>query len=245
MLLYYITDRRQFPGSAGEQRRALLNKIEEAARCGLDFIQLREKDLGGRELLQLSVEAVAIIRNAAPRQLETGNRELETRLLINSRVDVALAARADGVHLRGDDLSPADARAAFTKAAAAGHWPLATDHFLLAVSCHTPEQVRRAQSEGADFAVFAPVFEKAGRKGVGLGALRQACRGTPPADTPEAAPAVRIPVLALGGVTLDNAAACWQAGAAGLAAIRLFQDNDVGEVVARLRAAALPANSAG
>jgi thiamine-phosphate pyrophosphorylase len=244
VLLYYITDRRQFPGSAGEQRRALLTKIEEAARCGLDFIQLREKDLSARELLPLASDALAAIRNAKRKRLETGNRKPETRLLINSRVDVALAARADGVHLRGDDLSPADARATFTKAAAAGHWPLATDHFLLAVSCHTPEQVRRAQSDGADFVVFAPVFEKAGRKGVGLGALRQACRGIPPADTPEAAPALHIPVLALGGVTLDNAADCLQAGASGLAAIRLFQDNDVAEVVARLRAAERPANFA-
>ena len=78
--------------------------------------------------------------------------------------------------------------------------------------------------------VFAPVFEKGGERGVGLEALRAACRASP-----DASPAVTLPVLALGGVTLDNAQACLEAGAAGIAGIRLFQDNDVAEVEARLR----------
>ena len=81
--------------------------------------------------------------------------------------------------------------------------------------------------------VFAPVFEKGGQRGVGLEALRAACRASP-----EASPAVTLPVLALGGVTLDNAQACLEAGAAGIAGIRLFQGNDIAEVVSRLRAVA-------
>jgi len=235
MLLYYITDRRQFPGSAAEQRAALLRKISEAARCGVDYIQLREKDLTARELLALAEEAAAAIRSAAPKQPKTGIQKLETLLLINSRLDVALACGADGVHLRSDDISAADARAAWMKAAAARDSGLGTRDCLIACSCHTAGEVRHAESEGADFVVFAPVFEKGGQRGVGLEALRAACRGLPQAGAPEASPAVNIPVLALGGVTLDNAQACLEAGAAGIAGIRLFQDNDVGDVVRRLR----------
>lgn len=237
MLLYYITDRRQFPGSAAEQRAALLRKISEAARCGVDYIQLREKDLTARELLALAEEAAAAIRSAAPKKpkagiqkLETANQKRETLLLINSRLDVALACGADGVHLRSDDISAADARAAWMKAAAARDSGFGTRDCLIACSCHTAGDVLRAESEGADFVVFAPVFEKGGQRGVGLEALRAACR-----RFPEASPAVNLPVLALGGVTLDNAQACLESGAAGIAGIRLFQDNDVAEVEARLR----------
>jgi thiamine-phosphate pyrophosphorylase len=235
MLLYYISDRHQFRGSQAEQRRALLNKISEAARSGVDYIQLREKDLSARDLLRLAQQAREKIAEATNPGVETRNSKPATRLLINSRSDVALASGAAGVHLRSGDISAADARVVFTKAAPAGHWPLSTDHCLIAVSCHTAEDVRRAASEGADFVVFAPVFEKGSAKGVGLEALRAACRGTPRASTPEASPAVRIPVLALGGVTLANARACMEAGAAGIAGIRLFQENDIAEIVRRLR----------
>jgi len=237
MLLYYISDRRQFPGSAAEQRAALLRKISEAARCGVDYIQLREKDLSARELQELAEEAAAAIRSAAPKQpkagiqkLETGNQKRETLLLINSRLDVALACGADGVHLRSDDISAAEARAIWMKAASARDAGRGTHGCLIACSCHTAGEVRRAEAEGADFVVFAPVFEKGGERGVGLEALRAACRGFP-----EASPVVNLPVLALGGVTLDNAQACLEAGAAGIAGIRLFQENDVAEVEARVR----------
>jgi thiamine-phosphate pyrophosphorylase len=213
MLLYYITDRRQFPGSAAEQRAALLRKISAAARCGVDYIQLREKDLSARELLELAEESLACIRDSAA-------SVPATRLLINSRLDVALACGAGGVHLRSDDISAAAARGAWEKAAAGR-----AGDCLIACSCHTAGDVSRAQSEGADFAVFAPVYEKGGERGVGLEVLRAACR-------------VKLPVLALGGVTLDNAGACLEAGAAGVAGIRLFQANDVAEVVSGLRAVA-------
>ena len=236
MLLYYITDRRQFPGSAAEQRAALLQKVLESARCGVDCIQLREKDLTARELLELAKDVRNAISGVATSRLETRNSQLTTRLLINSGIDIALACGADGVHLRSDDISAADARAVWMKAT--GHRPLATDHFTIACSCHTASEVRRAQSDGADFVVFAPVFEKGGQRGVGLEALRAACRGLPESSAPEASPAVTLPVLALGGVTLDNAQACLEAGAAGIAGIRLFQDNDVAEVISRLRAVA-------
>jgi thiamine-phosphate pyrophosphorylase len=221
MLFYYITDRRQFPGAAEEQRAALLRKISEAAGCGVDYVQLREKDLSARELLRLAEQARQSIAEAS-------RSARPTRLLINSRVDVAIAAGADGVHLRSDDISAAEARAVWMKAGSGRD-------FLIAASCHTAGDVRRAESEGADFVVFAPVFEKGGKRGVGLEALRSACRGVPASATPEPSPAVNIPVLALGGVTVENARSCIEAGAAGIAGIRLFQDNDVAAVVAKLR----------
>lgn len=238
MLFYYITDRRQFPGSAAQQRRRLLEKIAEAARCGVDFIQLREKDLSTRELEQLAREAVHVIRESSETKPGTRNQQPVTRLLINSRLDVALAAGAAGVHLRSDDISAGDARALCSKAAGYRERQQATGGFTIAVSCHSAAAVRACEAHGADFAVFAPVFEKEGNPGAGLDALRAACLGVMPVSGPEASPGRHFPVLALGGVTQQNARACVEAGAAGIAAIRLFQENDVARVVAQLRSVA-------
>ena len=152
MVLYYITDRRQFPGSEDDRCRRLLEKIEEAAHCGIDFVQLREKDLPARQLELLAREAVRIVEKAT-----RGRRR--TRLLVNSRIDVALAAGADGVHLRSDDISPGEARAVWADAPCAQARPAP----IVAVSCHSPEAVRVAAANGANFAVFAPVFEKQGK----------------------------------------------------------------------------------
>src|SRR5208337_683539 len=220
-LLYYITDRSQFRGDESARRRALLAKVAEAARAGVDYIQLREKDLSARDLETLARDALSAVRNSAP--LRTENRELRSRLLINSRTDVALAAGADGVHLRADDVALHEVRQVLEVSA---HRPLTTDHFLVAASCHTAADVFHAESEAADFAVFAPVFGKRGTAGTppaGLAALREACRA-------------KIRVFALGGVTIENAASCLKAGAAGIAAIRLFQENKIEDVVRALRA---------
>src|SRR5256885_765563 len=116
-LLYYITDRSAFPGDESSRRLRLLEKIAEATRAGVDYIQLREKDLTGRELESLARDAVCIVREVG--QLRTENRELGTGFLINSRTDVALATAADGVHLRADDISPQDVRKAWTWGASA------------------------------------------------------------------------------------------------------------------------------
>ena len=209
-LLYYITDRSQFPGDERARRHALLAKAADAARAGVDYIQLREKDLSARELETVARQVVAVVRENSS----------STRLLINSRTDVALAAGADGVHLRADDVAPHEVRQVLEVSA---HRPLAPDHFLVAASCHTAADVFRAESEAADFAVFAPVFEKKDTQPTGLAALREVCRA-------------KIPVLALGGVNLENAASCLNAGAAGIAAIRLFQENRIEDVVRTLRA---------
>lgn len=219
-LLYYITDRTQLPGDESARRRALLAKISEAASAGVDYIQVREKDLSTRELEQLAAKIVRVLRSVPPR---TENREPRTRLLINSRTDIALAVGADGVHLRGEDISPAEVRSIVKTVT--NHQPQTTG-FQIAVSCHSSEDVARAANDQAGLAVFAPVFEKRDRpesQPAGLAALREACK-------------TNIPVLALGGVTLENAFACLDAGTAGIAGIRLFQENRVEEVVARLRA---------
>jgi thiamine-phosphate pyrophosphorylase len=225
-LLYYITGRSEFRGDDAARRRALLAKIAEAACAGVGYIQLREKDLSTRELEMLAREALSAICNSTP--LRTENRELRTRLLINSRTGVALAVGADGVHLRADDVAPSEVRQML---AVSADRPLANDHFLVVASCHTVADVFRAETEKADFAVFGPVFEKKdaplflkkATPAAGLAALREACRA-------------KIPVFALGGVTLENAASCLDAGASGVAAIRLFQENRIEDVVRALRA---------
>jgi thiamine-phosphate pyrophosphorylase len=241
-LFYYITDRTAFPGDEPARRRRLLEKIAEAARAGVDYIQLREKDLPARELESLAREAVRAVREAG--RLATRNRQPATALLLNSRTDVALAAGADGVHLRSDDVSPQEVReiwkhsgasAGFdtlgqkspllAKAARSGAPQVSRKAPLVGVSCHTPAEVVQAAAKGATFAVFAPVFEKKDAPAVrptGLAMLEQACQAN-------------IPVLALGGITLANAQSCLAAGAAGIAAIRLFQENDIAQVVRHLR----------
>jgi len=223
-LLYYITDRKAFPGDERTRGQRLLHKIGEAASAGVDYIQLREKDLCTRDLESLAREALAAIHWARP---------LTTALLINSRTDVALAIAADGVHLPADDLSPVEVRAAWTRGAgtpstSSGKAPareVSPQDPIIAVSCHSLQEIAQAATNGATFAVFAPVFGKKDKPEVrptGLDALRHACLA-------------RIPVLALGGVTLQNAKSCLHAGAAGIAAIRLFQENDIALIARSLR----------
>jgi len=221
-LLYYITDRTQFPGDEFARRKALLQKIAEAVRAGVDYIQLREKDLSARELELLAREAVHIA--AETRALATSDQRPATRLLINSRTDVALAAGADGVHLRSDDVSPGEVRRIWTLCGAgAGR----RETPVITVACHSRADVVRAASGGADFAIYAPVFEKKGASPAGLAALNEASQAG-------------ISVLALGGVTAGNAGACLRAGAAGIAGIRLFQENEIEEVARGLRGIARP-----
>jgi thiamine-phosphate pyrophosphorylase len=238
-LLYYITDRTAFAGDEPTRRRRLLETIAAAARAGIDCIQLREKDLSTRELESLAREAVSVIVQA--KRLLPGAWPRNPALLVNSRSDVALAAGADGIHLRSDDVSPEEVKAIWTncqlgsrasadradEGATASRAPsrgLATQRPMIGVSCHSPEEVAKAAAAGATFAVFAPVFEKKdapGTEPAGLAQLREACRAP-------------IPVLALGGITVENANSCFEAGAAGIAAIRLFQENDLTRIVRTL-----------
>lgn len=227
MLLYYITDRQQLKGATEDDRRkALLRKIGEAASAQVDFIQLREKDLLAGELETLARDALRVIRENSS----------TTRLLINSRIDVAIAVGADGVHLTSSDLSASEARS--IRSLAIPRRELSPE-FVIAVSCHSSVEVRLAESHGADFAVLAPIFGKvnAGLPGIGLDPLREATLQTirPDLRVEAGDHRVGLPVLALGSITLQNAPACIRAGAAGIAGIRLFQEGEIRETVSRLR----------
>ncbi|SRR5579884_2372980 len=188
MIRCYITDRRTL--AAGE---SFLSAIARnlAGEDGPDWIQIREKDLSARELF-------AFVRSAMGLPNPRG-----VKILVNSRVDVAQAAGAAGAHLPSDSAPPK----LWRSVTPAG--------FLLGVSCHSLEEVRAAEREGADYVVYGPVFpprsKAAGLQSQGL------------ANLARAAAAVKIPVLALGGITRANAAECVSAGAAGVAGISMFQ----------------------
>lgn len=190
MLLYAVSS-----GAGGD----VLGWVEAMARAGVDYVQIREKQLASAALFELCCHA---------RRSTAGSA---TRLLLNRRFDIALAAGLHGVHLPADGLPVAAVRRA------------APPGFLIACSCHSPAEL--AAAAGADFCVFGPVFPTPSKLSygppLGLEALRQACRASP------------VPVVALGGIAESQVPSCLQAGAAGIAAIRLFQPGPA--VVGRLR----------
>jgi thiamine-phosphate pyrophosphorylase len=151
-----------------------------------------------------------------------------SKLLINSRIDVALAVGADGVHLRSTDISASDARAVAMQSLQT----LAEGRrdFIISAACHSNAEVRVAEAHGADLVLFGPIFEKVGGSipPHGIAGLRAACRDDHAASPP-------VQVLALGSVTLANAHSCVQAGAHGIAGIRLFQEGDLAETLKKIR----------
>ncbi|HEY3443845.1 MAG TPA: thiamine phosphate synthase [Paludibaculum sp.] len=180
----HITDRRALGGV-----EPLLARIAVNDAAGVELIQIREKDLSARALCELVSRAVALCQQA--------------RVIVNTRVDVALACGAHGVHLPAHSPAPNEFRR------------IVPPGFVIGVSCHDLDELRAAESEGADYALFAPVFHPLSkidpRKPIGLDGLRAACMS------------VRLPVYALGGITVESAPDCVQAGAAGIAGITLFQ----------------------
>jgi len=168
--------------------------LRALTQAGIGAVQIREKDLEDGALYDLVRGARAASKSSVPPA---------TRVLVNGRLDVALAAGADGAHLPADGLPAAPLRARF------GSGP------LLGRSTHSTEEVERARDEGVDYVVFGPVYPTPGKgEPVGLPALARAVR----------AAGEGVPVLALGGVTLQRFGDVAAAGAAGVAAIRLFQD---------------------
>src|SRR5262245_5731530 len=185
MIRCYITDR-HYVGGEG----ALMASIERALARGIEWIQIREKDLPGRDLYSL-VQRVMSLPNPHG-----------TRILVNSRADVALACGAHGVHLPGGSIEPRLLR----RIVPAG--------FLIGVSTHSIGEIRSAEAEGADYAIFSTIFETVSKppeaRPQGLQKLRDVVQGA------------ALPVLALGGITHENASSCIEAGAAGVAGISMF-----------------------
>ena len=199
----------------------LLGKIAEAARAGVDWIQVREKDLGGRELSALVQDALRCAKASTRKKLKGTQRG--GRILVNDRLDVALATRAGGVQLGEKSFPPQEAR----RLVRALH---REKDFLIGVSCHSLEAAKEAEQAGVDYIFFGPVFATPSK------AVFGAPQGLEPLA--EVCHAVSIPVLAIGGITLENFAACLSAGVSGIAAIRLFQDaEDMTAVVRALRKA--------
>ena len=186
---YYITSRRYWPG--GDSLNRLQAKVRGSISACVDFVQVREKDLSAAALLRLVSTFV---------KFRTGTA---TRLLVNGRVDVAVAAGADGVHLPLPELPLAGLRQQLPSLQIAG------------VSCHNEQEAAAAAAAGADYLLLGPVFETPSKPGVpplGLERFARICAGS------------SVPVFALGGVSRANARQCVAAGAQGIAGIRLFQE---------------------
>jgi thiamine-phosphate pyrophosphorylase len=208
VLRYAITDRVRLAASEPARRHALLTQARECA-AAVDFLQLREKDLPPRHLAEIARAVLAIFAE------HNGTR---SKFLINSRADVAVAAHADGVHLTSTEgeLTPEQVRTVYASAG--------LPEPVISMSCHTLAEVTHASALAPSLILFGPVFEKIVSdpatqyttealisRGTGLNLLHTACAAAAP-----------IPVLALGGITESNTADCLEAGAAGIAAIRLF-----------------------
>ncbi len=206
-VLCYVTDRIGLGAPSGDAEAEtarlsrLLARIRLAMESGVDWVQIREKDLSGRILIELTREAVAA---AASRQ---------ARVIVNDRLDVAVAAGAGGVHFGHESLPVREV----------AHWrareksaKTALADFLIGASCHSIEEAQEAADNGADYIIFGPVFATPSKAKFG-----------PPAGIErlgKVCAAIRIPVLAIGGINEANAGECFAAGAAGIAAIRMFQE---------------------
>ena len=213
-ILCYVTERRSLRVEHNQNREtALLQRIENAVAAGVGWIQIREKDLPARNLIDLTRAAIRICKSAPARGA--------TRCVVNDRFDVAWAAKAAGVHA-GETSPPVPVLANARRAAR-------LTAFLIGASCHSLEGAISAAEAGADYVFFGPIFETPSKAAFGSpqGAAKLA----------QVSNAISIPVIAIGGITLENARICRDSGAAGIAAIRLFQNaGDIGEVVASLTA---------
>ena len=179
--------------------------VLNAIRAGLDFIQIREKDLPARALIEISGQAVASASGT------------KSRIVVNDRLDIALAVGAAGVHL-GTQSPPART--------VRKHVP---QGFLVGVSCHSLEEAMDAEAAGADYALLGPMFETPSKLPYGppLGLAKLA----------EVTARVKLPVLALGGITISRVKACMEAGASGIAGISIFQNaHSLADLVAQIRA---------
>jgi len=176
-------------GSASQDREAWIDRVIAGLNAGANMVQIREKDLDARELLDLTRLVVAMAGDAV--------------VVVNSRVDVALAGGAAGCHLPAGAIPPS-------------RWKSMAAGLLIGVSCHTIEEMQDAERDGADYVIYGPVFAPLSKSSAleprGLDGLR------------EGAASIQIPVFAVGGIARDNAQSCFDAGARGVAAISLFRN---------------------
>lgn len=194
-ILYLITQgaTAETTAPSSEEFQAIMHQVSAAVSAGIQLIQLREKNLAGRVLFELTERVMEIVRGTS------------TKVLANDRADIAAGAGADGVHLTLRSLEADVVRRTFGP------------KVLIGVSTHSHVEARRARDAGADFVVFGPVFPTRSKKEygppLGIGKLSEVAH--------ELAP---IPVLAIGGVSKNNAGECFRAGASGVAAITLFSE---------------------
>jgi thiamine-phosphate pyrophosphorylase len=182
----------------------LFDSVERAAAAGVDWIQLREKDFSGKEWQELVAESLRRIALAGS----------SCRIFVNDRLDVALACGAGGVHLSENGIPVSEAcRLRDEFFSSRGEKP----DFLVGVSCHSLGASLGAARAGADYIYFSPIFSTPSKANYGppqgIDRLAAVCR------------AVTIPVIAIGGISAENAVSCFQAGATGVAAIRMFQES--------------------
>jgi thiamine-phosphate pyrophosphorylase len=205
-IVCYVTDRKSLiPATADIRGARMVENIRMAIGAGVDWIQIREKDLPARELLDLARQAVQMADDRRRRTPQPG------RIIVNDRLDAALAAGAHGVHLGQASPVAGDV----VRWCRAGNAPA---DFTIGVSCHSLEEARNAENANVDYIFFGPIFETPSKKEFGapqgLQKLAEVCRSVP-----------SINVIAIGGVDAENAASCIRAGAVGIAAIRMFQES--------------------
>jgi thiamine-phosphate pyrophosphorylase len=229
VILCYVTDRKSLipdhPPSAaasplapsvlpGNSFTPLLLHVAAAASAGVDWIQVREKDLAAKDCAALAAATRAQCRAT------------RAKVLVNDRLDVALAESAHGVHLGERSLPVAQVCSCLRASSPLTRYT----PFLVGASCHSVASAIAAAQAGAGYIFFGPVFDSPSKRAFGpaqgVSLLAQVCR------------AISTPVLAIGGITAENTSMCINAGAAGIAAIRLFQESvDLSAVVSQLRSA--------
>ncbi|MDQ2746352.1 MAG: thiamine phosphate synthase [Acidobacteriota bacterium] len=191
-LIYLITDGTFTADNFAEKKEKLLRLVKVAVENEIDLIQIREKQISARLVYELASEIVNLTKNSG------------TKILINDRADIALAANADGVHLTAASVSAAAVR------------KFCPENFIVGVSAHTLEEVIRAERQGANFAAFSPIFRSPDKgEPQGIERLKEVCEQVKP-----------FPVIALGGIDETNFAEVWRAGASGFAAIRFLNDEN-------------------
>ena len=187
-LIYLITSGETNAENFAEKKSKILALIKTAVEASISLIQIREKQLPARLIFELASEASQLTRNT------------ETKLLVNDRADIALAANADGVHLTAQSLSAGIVRRAFPT------------NFIIGASVHTIGEAETLKRQGADFITFSSIFYSPEKgKPQGVKKLREVCEILKP-----------FPVIALGGINETNFTEVLEAGASGFAAIRFL-----------------------